>query len=66
MYIYLDGAAGARLEHDGWAPVLHQHVEPLLPPHVPAPRPLHLMGERIFIELMTSDRKLKASSEGSQ
>ena len=26
----------------------------------------HLHGERIFVELVTSDRKLKASREGSK
>ena len=30
----LDSAARAGLEYDSWAPVLHQHVEPLLPPLV--------------------------------
>ena len=28
--------------------------------------PVGALGERIFIELMTSDRKLKASREGSK
>jgi len=67
---------GARLIVSGHLVTAHRTRVGLLEPReeagvvqdVPAWKLHHLVpaGERIFIELMTSDRKLKASREGSK